>query len=225
MILPFRELEPLLARYNDIMEETQSKAIFVRGIELQEHQIIIVDKLLAELDAAKDYAVTEQNERKANFLRCLYYASEAVKLELQMIVNLKKDNANAAWNCLVNAQGLIGTSMRNNPFGGDYLEGFSKRLHMYEVLLFPKLQFVSSGGFIVRSECSICGEPYGMCDHIKGKLYMGKMCQQLIHEIDLEEVSFVDNPADKTCRVISFSDGGKNYDVFTHREEITNDND
>jgi hypothetical protein len=47
---------------------------------------------------------------------------------------------------------------------------------------------------------------------------MGEMCCRLISEMDLEEVSFVDHPANKHCRVITIQSGEKKWDVLTLRE-------
>ena len=62
------------------------------------------------------------------------------------------------------------------------------------------------------------------CNHIKGKLYNGEMCVRMVTEMELEEVSLVDIPANKQCRVLTTTYNGKTVDSLTLREiEKTND--
>jgi len=219
MTFPFPDLNEFIKKYNGILQIIQSEAIFVRGIELQKEKILIVDELLSELVLLREKAIAEQIEDKANFLLCLQFACEAMKNELLLIVSLKEDVAAKAWDYLCDAQNLISLSIINNPFKGDYLIGYAQRLHLYEILLFPKMKFASRGCIVGRTECSICGQTYGDCEHIKGHFYMGKLCGEIVQEvISLEEISLVDNPADKRCRIISYSENGKQFDVLTHRE-------
>ena len=68
------------------------------------------------------------------------------------------------------------------------------------------------------AECSICGKEYGECDHIKGRAYMGEQCYRIIKEADLLEASTVEKPANKLCRIISYTgNDGVKRDVLTWR--------
>lgn len=50
------------------------------------------------------------------------------------------------------------------------------------------------------------------------------MCVRMITEMELEEVSLVDIPANKQCRVLTTTYNGKTVDSLTLREvEKTND--
>jgi hypothetical protein len=219
MTFPFDELKEFIDHYNNVLQTVQSKAIFVRGIEQQKEQIPLVDELLAKVVELKNDSISKSNELKANFLLCLQLGCKAMKNELLLIVSLKEDNAAKAWDYLIDAQSLISLSIRNNPFKGDYLMGYAQRLHLYEILLFPKMVFASRGCIVGKTECSICNQPYGKCDHIKGNFYRGEICSEIVQEIiALEEISMVENPADKRCRTVSYNDNGKTYDVLTHRE-------
>lgn len=216
---PFPELDDFIASYDECLFEAEIKCFFVRGIELQEEQIPLLDKLIEENQTLKEQSIKEQNEKKANFLLSLQLVVKAIKNELLFIIALKKDNAAQAWDYLIDAQSLISSSIRYNPFNGDYLLPFAQKLYLYEKTLFPKMVFGSRGCVVGKAECSICHQPYGDCDHIKGHAYMGEVCCEIIHEvISLEEISMVENPADKRCRIISFQENGKEYDVLTQRE-------
>src|SRR5260370_5588842 len=95
--------------------------------------------------------------------------------------------------------------MRAHPVA-NHLEGYAAHLAALEEHIFPNHGFYSIGEIVKTSECSICGQEYGACDHLIGKPYMGKICNQRVTEYELEEVSIVTNPGNKHCRVISFTD-------------------
>lgn len=216
MIPDFTEQFEIIEIYNEAMLKSQNIAIFTRNKEIQTDEIEHLKKYDEYLEAVKNDYIKEKNEKVANLILCLQLGSRAVCCELSMLVFLKDNEMEKAWNNLIEAQYLTLNVIRNHPTNGDYLLGYMKRLNEYETLLFPKMMFSSYGGIIKNSECSICGNDYGKCDHLKGKFYMGQMCCRIIKEVDLEEVSTVENPADKRCRVISYSDeNGDNIDILT----------
>lgn len=58
------------------------------------------------------------------------------------------------------------------------------------------LREVSVGCAIGKAVCSICGEEYGTCAHLKGATYDGKLCICELHDpVDAYELSFVAVPA------------------------------
>ena len=67
MQVPFPELKYILEDYNKIMHESQSKAIFVRGIEFQKNQIKIIDTLIKKLDKQKYESVAKKMKRNQIF--------------------------------------------------------------------------------------------------------------------------------------------------------------
>lgn len=72
-----------------------------------------------------------------------------------------------------------------------------------------------------KSKCSICGSDYENCDHIKRKAYMGEMCVREITEIkEVHEVSIGEEPVDKRCRILSFSDKGTTKDPLSWRTVV-----
>lgn len=158
-------------------------------------------------------------ENEANLIYYIDNSLLAVQYELQMLVNIKEDKMSEAWGNLVNAQVAYGTVVRNYPFEHETEDGYVERLEMYEKLLFPKMFFASVGGIIKKSNCSICKEPYSKCEHIKGRLYYGELCVREITEMELEEGSLVDVPANKHCRMLTTSYDGKTVDLLTLREE------
>jgi hypothetical protein len=218
---PFPELDEFLKKYNNVVQKAQSKAIFVRGIEIQQEQVERLDELLGEIKKQKDIAINEANNTKANLILCFELCANAVKNELLFLISLKEDKPDFAWQALINAENQISLAIRNHPYNGEYLSGYAYRLYLYEKCLFPEMYFASRGCIVSKSKCSICDDYIEKCDHIKGYAYMGFICFEIIQEIkSIEEISLVKNPADKSCRIISFDEKGKSFDAFTHREII-----
>ncbi|GET22137.1 hypothetical protein [Prolixibacter denitrificans] len=216
---PYPELNAFFENYNAIINIAQSKAIFVRAIEIQKEQIEILESLLKKITEEKHTAQKEGNNEKSNLLLCIGLSVGAVINELTLITKLKEDKPDEAWDALIIAQNSISSAIRNHPFNGDYLEKYAYKLYSYEKLLFPEMYFASRGCTVSKSKCSICGEKLEHCEHMKGYAYMGELCYEIIEEFEsLDEVSLVKNPADKRCRIIGFPEDGKTYDIFTHRE-------
>jgi hypothetical protein len=209
---------PLIHEFNELIKKSQRRAFITVGTELQKEEIQVLENYRFELAKLKKEFILKKLENEANLVYCFENSALAIQYELEMLVNIKEDNMNAAWGNLVNAEVTIASVIRNHPFNPNMLNGYLDRLAGYQKLLFPDITFCSAGALIKKSLCSICNDDYEKCDHIKGKLYMGEMCCRIITKAELEEASFVEVPANKHCRVISFTDGGKTFDTLTLRE-------
>ncbi len=208
----------LLTEFNEMAAIAQKKAFITVGVEIQKDEIETIKAYRSELSDLKKQFVERKLQNEANLIYCIDNSLLAVQYELQMLVNIKEDKMNEAWGNLVNAQVIYGTVVRNYPFEFETSDGYIERLEDYEKLLFPKMFFSSVGGIIKKSHCSICNESYSKCDHIKGRLYNGELCVRVVTEMELEEASLVDIPANKHCRMLSTSYNGKTVDLLTLRE-------
>ncbi len=210
----------LIKEFNEMASIAQRKAFITVGIELQKKEIETIKNYRNDLSKLKKQYVDRKLENEANLVYCIENSLLAVQYELQMLVNIKEDKMNEAWGNLVTAQITYGTIVRNYPFEFESSNSYVERLEGYEKLLFPKMFFSSVGGIIKKSNCSICKEPYSKCDHIKGRLYYGELCVREITEMELEEASIVEVPANKLCRMLTISYDGKTVDLMTLREEV-----
>jgi hypothetical protein len=208
----------LLDEFNQMVDIAHKKAFITIEIEIQKEEIDNIKNYIKELTELKREFVKKDLENEANLVYCIENSLLAIAHELQMLVNLKDDQMAEAWNNLVRAQVIYGTVISNSPFYSEKNDNYLNRLEQYEKLLFPTLYFQSVGGIIKESHCSICKQKSGTCNHIKGKLYHGEICTRNITEMEIEEVSLVENPANKHCRVISIEQNGKKIDVLTLRE-------
>ena len=67
---------------------------------------------------------------------------------------------------------------------------------------------VSVGCAVRRTVCSVCGKPYGTCEHRKGLDYDGKTCYAVLCEpTDAYEFSFVAVPAQRQAGVLKRKGG------------------
>lgn len=208
----------LIRDYNEVINKAQKIAVFTIGIELQKKEIENLQEYIDNLSKQKKEFESKNNGNEANLIYCFELLAMIIQSELKMLVCLKEDLMAQAWDILVDCQMHLGTVIRNYPFDSEHLENYLKRLDNYEKTLFPEMVFFSVGGFVKQSHCSICKADYGECDHIKGKLYNGVICTRNITEMELEEVSTVENPANKHCRVLYIEKNGIKIDALTLRE-------
>lgn len=207
----------IIDEFNDLIHISQTKAFITVGVEIQKDETEVLNKYEQDLIQLKSEFAKRHLENEANLIYCIIGSVKVIKHELLMFVCIKEDLMAEAWAHLVRAQVILGTLIRNHPFDESQLDGQMNRLGSYEKLLFPKMFFQSTGGIIKDSECSICHQNLNVCEHLKGKLYMGELCCRIIKEVELEEISTVDNPANKLNRIISIQADGKKWDTFTLR--------
>ncbi len=69
---------------------------------------------------------------------------------------------------------------------------------------------VSIGCAMGKSTCSLCGKPYGSCEHRKGITYGAEVCIAVLSEpLDAYEFSFVAVPAQKNAGILKAWKGGE----------------
>jgi hypothetical protein len=216
--------ELLINEFNEMAAIAQKKAFITVGIEIQQEEIKVLIEYMNALASLKKEFVEKKLEHEANLIFTIENSLRVLQYELEMLVFIKQDKMAEAWDKLVDAQVIFGNVVRNYPFKTHSLNGYLERLENYEKLLFPELHFQSTGGIIKESKCSICDSDYDKCEHIKGRLYMGEMCCRIITKMELEEISFVENPANKHCRVLTIETDGKKFDIMTLRQKSTTAN-
>lgn len=210
----------LVDEFNKVAAIAQRKAFITVGLEIQKEEIEALQAYRENLLNLKKKYVESGLENEANLVYCLEKSLESVQFELQMLVNIKEDKMSEAWDNLIDAQLTYGTVLRN-PLQGFKTanDNYIAKLDTYEKLLFPEMAFFSVGGVVKKCLCSICNDNYAKCNHIKGKLYNGELCTREISEMTVEEISFVETPANKHCRQLTISYNEKTVDVLTLREQ------
>ena len=172
-----------------------------RDTELQQTAIDSLAQFAVEVADQKAHAIKTNDEEHANALLGCQCIIGGLQAELKMWILLKREEPDKAWDQLIAAQRACMSAARAH-------EGFSgalervRRLNGIEHFIFPPQAFMSSGVIMQEQHCSICGEDYEDCSHIRGNPYMGQFCQVVITKAKLDHVSLVDSPKDKSCRVL-----------------------
>mgnify|MGYP001576091034 CR=1 FL=1 len=211
-----------LERFEDIAGEVQTFTFLPRATELQAAACTRIQQFLEVLAENKTSCILRGDEECANTILAMELSLRTVLHEIQMWIDLKHDAPEAAWDHLVSAQyACEGAIAVRRQMGTDSAgpENLLNKLLIIERFVFPPQVFNSVGGTARRRDCSICGDSYDDCGHIKGRAYMGTICHTIVCEMDLQEVSIVTDPADKRCRITHFSDQGKMRNKMTWRLE------
>ena len=212
----------LAARFQKMADEAQTMTFMPRAVELQQGAVAGVDEFLESLTAHKASAIAARDEESANTILAMELSVRTVREELEVWIALKENRPEDAWNHLISAQDLCASAIAVRhqimmPSQG--LENLERKLLVLEQVVFPPQMFCSVGGRARHRECSICHGDYEECGHVKGRAYMGETCHVILSECELEEVSLVDDPADKRCRLTHFSDQGQMRNKMTWRLE------
>ena len=206
--------------FNSVLEEAHKMCFITRDAQIQTETIDFLIDFQSRLSSLKAESVDQGKEDAANMLLGFECVTRTIRSELGMYLLLKKEQPDDAWRELINAQYAALGAIRAHQ-GFSHLENKVLQLEAIEELVFPPQVFLSAGMTLHDVECSVCNESYLECDHVKGKPYMGELCGFIIKEASLDEVSIVDEPADKRCRVTHFGsrDGTQNRNRMTWRIE------
>jgi hypothetical protein len=188
--------------FNKGIEEAENFLCLARSSRLQLEQCLALDVLLYNATRIKHKAVRRGEEDNANLFLGFECAIGAVRSELMMWILLKRDMPNEAWNRLVASQMACLDATRAH-MGFAHCEQRLKALEQLEGQIFPPQAFMSAGFVSDRLDCSICGERYSKCEHLRGKPYLGQFCEVIHRNPKGDHVALVKVPADKRCRVVS----------------------
>jgi hypothetical protein len=200
--------------YAALLEEVEPLLFMARSKSLQMCAVTTAENFLKLVEQARLQAMFDQCEEIANDFLGLSMVIRALISELHVYILLKNEDAEAAWIKLIDAQGEItmaaraSRSITNLDKKFDFLRGLEKSL-------FPPQSFMSAGFIVRRQDCSICQDNYEKCDHVAGLPYMGRFCSVVLKDVSADHVALVDAPADRRCRVTSFSVPGGTRNKMT----------
>lgn len=191
-------------------------AHFSCAIEFQREYIEKLGSLHDRLQKLRYYYIGQSDEPYANAAFRAQMLVSGTKNFLEMWVRLKEVEHVKAWESLVDAQNdfEIAQRIQFDPVTNNIL----MHLLAVESTVFPPQTFFSSAYTYPEAFCSICDQPYGDCDHVRGRIYMGQICRRKIPKSSLTETSIVFRPEDKRCRIAEYAEDGKVYCTLTRRE-------
>lgn len=203
-------LKQVIEHFNSCIAEAEVFCCLARSSRLQLEQCLALDKQLSEATRVKRQAIDRKDEERANLFLGFECVIGAVRSELLMWILLKCDKPNEAWDQYVSARMACVDAMRAHK-GFTHCEQRLEAMTELEGKLFPPQVFMSAGFVSDRLDCSVCGERYSKCEHVRGKPYMGMFCEIIHRNPRGDHVSIVKEPEDRRCRVVSFKtrDGHK----------------
>lgn len=208
----------IVQSFNKLTEEAQTMTFATRDLGLQKDARKKLLRFRNRIKKWKDKFAQARESDMANRFLSIELTNLSLIAELTMWIDLKENRPEKAWDSLIEAEEWASAAMRAHPCGY-HLEHNLRKLHMIERIVFPPQTFVSVGAVVRNEECSICGEAYRDCEHIAGRAYMGELCSVICRGVEPREVSIVDDPADKRCRVTHFSEAGGRRNKMTWRLE------
>jgi len=194
--------EQIVNFFNNGIKEAENFLCLARSSQLQLEQCLALDHLLYNATRIKFEEIPHGEEDVVNLFLGYECAIGSVRSELMMWILLKLDMPNEAWDQLVAAQmGCLDASRAHMLFA--HCEQRMRVLEQLEDKIFPPQVFISAGFVSARLDCSICGERYSQCEHLRGKPYMGQFCEVIHRNPRGDHVAIVEVPEDKRCRVVS----------------------
>lgn len=188
--------------FNEGIKSAEIFRTLAKSSKLQIEQCYALDLLQINAARFKQASIQRADEDAANMFLAYECAIGAVRSELLMLILLKRDMPNEAWDQLIAAQmGCMDASRAHTGFA--HCQQRLEDLNQYEGLVFPPQAFMSVGFLSDSLDCSICDKPYANCEHLRGKPYMGRFCEINHRNPRGDHAALVDIPADKRCRVTS----------------------
>lgn len=157
-----------------------------------------LDSMVSDVNQIINNSKDGMSEEELNSLFVARAYATAVSKYLKTITLIVDGKFAESWNILQDSADAIMIVKRFSEHDIHYLE---ERVVSLE-RMYPYNVFFSAGAVAKPPKCSICGEVYdsSKCSHLAGELYGGIMAGKIIEEIiEVEEVSFVDNPVDRRC--------------------------
>jgi hypothetical protein len=195
-------LKQVIDHFNNGIQEAENFSNIARSSKLQMGQCLALDLLLYNATRVKHEMVRRGEEVHANLFLGFECVIGGMRSELMMWVLLKRDMPNEAWDRLVAAQMAYLDATRAHA-GFAHCEQRLVELEQIEKDIFPPQVFTSAGFVSETLDCSVCGERYSRCQHLRGKPYMGEFCEVVHRNPRGDHVALVKHPADKRCRVVS----------------------
>ena len=191
------------------------------GRLLRKKSSLLNDSVCNNIRRLKKKAIENSDEQIADQLWCYEEIFKIQKLYLQAYNNLKSaalasdslineydseksEKYELAWNELDQAEIEISFLEKNFCITESTLSDFYIDFILADIKkfqsLFPYKFFTSREDIIKEQRCSICGQVVSVrhpCEHIPGRVYMGKLCIREITDLEFLNVNIVTHPFDK----------------------------
>lgn len=209
-----RDLAQISLAYEQLKEEVEPLLFLARDRDLQVQGATLAREFVDKCHGLRLAAIMNRDERAANDLLGLASIGNALAFELDVYVLLKDGRSENAWVQLIDAQDAIAAASRASSSFTNLQAKFDHLRNM-ENWFFPPQSFTSAGMIAERQDCSICQDAYSKCDHIAGRIYMGRFCNIELKNIRPDHIALVKTPYDRRCRITSFAVSGGERNQMT----------
>jgi hypothetical protein len=153
--------------YNTFVDSANSLNLLVRSTRLQQEKVLEIDESVKCIKNFKCQAALRGDEVFANLLFHFQCMLRCVQSSIKMWILLKDERYQDAWSCLVDAQEYKDVALKTEDHAGvRRMEAFLEKVRD---AAFPPWTHYNSAAFSSTiGQCSICGDPFGDCDHIEG---------------------------------------------------------
>ncbi len=186
--------------------------------EFQSSQVAVLDAYIVRIKGFKYGAISQGVEPVANRLFHFQCFAQALRAYFQVWLSFKAERYSEAWGNLIDAYEYSAIAAKASDEQSN--EILDQRLGEIERTLFPSFSVYLSSGFTQTiGKCSICGEPFGVCDHLENTVYMGRLCRRVdVQIIEMDHVSLVDDPRDRRCIIPEVeNENGQMVNRFTQK--------
>jgi len=204
------KMQPQTVDLLQAVDDVSSNVLLVnnlsRKMEKRDKVLSQIRELLSVADEYKaEVQSSEAPAKCANRILAVELALECWECELEMWNDLRNEAWESAWENMVHAQLNSQRALQADELGEKLgMKSYHRHLDAVEELLFPDQLFTSPGMKTGTAICSICGEEYSKCRHIKNRAYDGEMCFTELRDItEVDHISLVEDPANKLQRVTS----------------------
>ena len=161
----------------------------------------LYEELYVKITKYKEAYIHSKDEENANRFLALEFMVKGLNNECLCAEADKHKKPGKAWDYLQDALTNYYLARKISP----QLNMLSRHIKHCEIMekKFPNQLFISPAIIAKKVECSICGKDYKNCNHIAGRAYMGKLACKMYRDIICKEISLVEEPRDKKCRLCS----------------------
>lgn len=163
--------EEIHNKFCDFIDSCGKYGFYTRSIGVQKDKIAECDEYLGIIKSFKYQAIERKNEVIANQFFHMQCMINALRSFLLMWTHLKESKFEDSWSYLIDAQEYIFIAIRINDYEG--VRNLEGRIKSAEESVFPGWKIYNSPGFVETiGKCSICDQPFSVCEHIENEIYI-----------------------------------------------------
>lgn len=161
-----------------------------------------IEALIEKHNETREHAIKQNNEDLANNCWRNINIIKLNTLFIETFEKIKNKKHLDAWCDLEQCEILCHNLIENSDdelLDKSRVHFISSKVKLWQSL-FPYKVFISPGFVVGYYTCGICNHkirPRSRCEHVKGKIYWGKLCTHQGHELEIREISLVTKPVQK----------------------------